>query len=109
AAPDAFEASVADALPDVTEDAAIPTGPITLASGLNVPTQTGHAQQRHIVYASASKRFYFFYIDEAQQTKLNVRSSASFVDWREEPALDLLVGHGNEGRNFSVATRVLGG
>jgi hypothetical protein len=81
----------------------------TLASTPNVATQTGHAQQRHVVYAAASARFYFFYLDDSAQLQLKVRSSADFVTWRDETPLDLPVGHGDEGRNFSVATRVLGG
>jgi hypothetical protein len=83
--------------------------PTTLAASANVPTQTGHAQQRHIVFASASARFFVFYLDDASQTSLKVRSSADFETWRDEAPLALLDGHGNEGRNFSVATRAIGG
>src|SRR5438094_5856322 len=111
AGPDAaIDAPTADA--DATTDAPIdapidPGAPFgsAIAEGLgDIDTQTGNAQQRHIVYAAKSGRFYFFYLDAAEQTKLKVRSTANFGLWREEPELTLEIGHGNEGRNFSVAT-----
>jgi hypothetical protein len=83
--------------------------PTTLAQSINVATQTGHAQQRHLVYAARVGRFFLFYLDEAAQTSLKVRSSGDFVTWRQEQSLTLPDRHANEGRNFSVATRVVRG
>jgi hypothetical protein len=73
-----------------------------------VPTESGNAQQQHLVFATNSQRWWFFYID-ADPTKLKAQWSIDFVNWTEDASLTLPLGHGGEGRDFSIAYKDIGG
>jgi hypothetical protein len=72
-------------------------------------TETGNAQQQHIVYAKNSGRYWFFYID-ADGLSVKTRWSTDFSTWTAGASLAPLPLHlGGDGRNFSVAYRDFGG
>jgi hypothetical protein len=81
--------------------------PVSIVS-TGVSTESGNAQQQHLVFATNSQRWWFFYID-ADPTKLKARWSIDFVTWTDDAALTLPIGHGGEGRDFSVAYKNIGG
>ena len=81
----------------------------TLATVGNVASETGFAQQQHIVYATHGARWWLFYVDEADQRVLKTQWSTDFATWTAGASLVLAEASGNEGRNFSVAYADLGG
>ncbi len=81
-------------------DGALPQS--TLADAGHVGAATGDAQQTHVIWAAADKRWWLFYIDD-DTTTLKTRSSPDFVTWTDGASLTLLHTNAGEGRNFSVA------
>ncbi len=75
-----------------------------------IDTQSGNAQQQHLIFATNSQRWWLFYID-SDPNKLKARWSIDFTTWTDDAALTLPLGmsHGGEGRDFSVAYKNFGG
>ncbi len=82
--------------------------PTTILSSVGIATETGNAQQQHLVFATNSQRWWFFYID-ADPMSLHASWSVDFATWTDATALTLPMGHGGEGRNFSIAYKNFGG
>jgi hypothetical protein len=80
-----------------------------LATVGNVASETGFAQQQHIVYATHSARWWLFYVDDADASVLKTRWSEDFATWTAGNSLTLAEASGYEGRNFSVSYADLGG
>ncbi len=104
---DASVASPADAA-DGPRDGAVDAGCGPLALVGTVATETGLSTQTHVAYANHAKRWWLFYITDADPSLLRTRSSLDFCTWSEGAALTLPYVHGGEGRNFSVAYADLG-
>ena len=98
-----------DAGIDVGAEAGPPLPAITrvLLGSTAFATQTGNAQQQHLIFAGA--RYWFFYFDSQSSNVMKTRWSTDFATWTEGASLTLPMGHGGEGRNLSVAYRVLAG
>jgi hypothetical protein len=82
--------------------------PVAILASNGIATQTGNAQQQHLVFATNSQRWWFFYLD-ADPNLLKTKWSIDFTTWNDGASLTLPMGHGGEGRNFSVAYKDIAG
>jgi hypothetical protein len=67
----------------------------------------GLATQVHGFYSDRTKAWWFFYTDEAPSQLVHSLTSMDFASWTAGPTLDAGVPIGNDGRNFSLARRVI--
>ncbi len=78
--------------------------PVLIASvGEGTQTPTGQAQQTKLIYATASQRWWLFYLDAAEPNLLKTKHSTDFVSWLDGTPLTLANPHGSDGSSFSVA------
>jgi hypothetical protein len=92
-----------DADAEGSDEGAVPTGPVHVASVGAVVDATGLAQQTHLVYATHSARWWLFWFDDAQPAQMQASSSPDFVTWTAATPLALPGSHGNQGADLSVA------
>ncbi len=76
--------------------------------GVGIPTESGNAQQQHMIYTANGKRYWIFYLD-SESNLVKTRTSTDFTNWVAGASLTLPAGHGGEGRNLSVAYRDFNG
>jgi hypothetical protein len=88
-------------------DAALPPRPVVILH-TNIATQTGNAQQQHLVYATNSARFWLFYLED-DASLVDTQWSTDLVTWTPGASLHLPMRNAGEGRNLGVAYRAFGG
>lgn len=94
---------------DAGSDAAPPPTLATLLPMAVVSTETGNAQQQHLVFAKNSGRWWLFYID-ADGLSVKTQWSLDFATWTAGAVLTPLPYElGGDARNFSVAYRDFSG
>jgi len=74
-----------------------------IASVGSIPAETGMAQQQHLVYATNSARWWFFFMVDSQPTSLDAAWSTDFATWNTAATRPLSTSMSGEGRNFSVS------
>jgi hypothetical protein len=69
----------------------------------SVPAVTGNAQQQQIVFATASGRYWFFFLNDTNATSIEASWSFDMITWNAAASRPLSEGMAFEGRNFSVS------
>ena len=80
-----------------------------IVSAGTVSSATGQAMQNHIIYAECAANWWLFYIESGATTTLKTKYSSDFITWTDGASMTLVNDHLNEGRNFSVAYKNIGG
>jgi hypothetical protein len=91
-----------DASPDVAGGDGGADPAVVIADVGSVSTSSGDAQQIHVVWASVTRQWWLFYVDD-DTTQLKTRWSPDFVTWSDGASLALPYTNAKEGRNFSLA------
>ena len=81
--------------------------PRELAAVPGVFWPAGLATQVHGFYSDRTKAWWFFYTDAAPSQLVHSLTSTDFASWTAGPTLDAGVPIGSDGRNFSLARRVI--
>jgi hypothetical protein len=77
-------------------------GPVTITSVGAITQPTGLAQETHLLYATASARWWLFWIEDAQPYELQASSSVDFTTWTAATPLALPGSLDEQGGDFSV-------
>lgn len=83
-------------------DGAIPPKTTVVVSAGSIAAATGLAQQKHLIYAVGSARWWLFYIDSTDVLSLKTATSADFSTWTSGGTLTLPQPHGGDAQSFSV-------
>jgi hypothetical protein len=103
--------SVADPTQSVvaTIEVALPGAPVALANTGSVSNATGMAHQTHLIYAPDFGEWWLWYVASNNDNELLTSHSTDFVTWTAGARADITDAHANDGRNLSVADKVLNG
>ena len=97
----------ADAESGAPDSGPLPAQIDTLLNGLGVATESGTAQQQHLIYATNSGRYWLFYYD-SEATSLKTQWSFDLVTWTASTTLTLPMTNSSEGRDLAVAYMAFG-
>jgi hypothetical protein len=84
-------------------------GPVTITSVGAITQPTGLAQETHLLYATASARWWLFWIEDAEPYELQATSSVDFTTWTAATPLALPGSLDEQGGDFSVAYASIAG
>ncbi len=79
------------------------TSSSTIASAGTIADSTGLGFQNHLIYATNSAQWWFFYIDSASLNQLKSRYSTDLINWNSGTTLTLVNNSDADNRDFSVA------
>ena len=82
---------------------------VVMADTGSVTSATGMAHQERLLYAPELGAWWLFTISSVVPDSLITRTSRDFVTWSDGPTLALGHTHGQDGRNITLADRVIGG